>query len=160
AGAEKEYAEASRLNPNYATTYHWHSTLLRTLGKANEALAEMRKAQALDPLSVVIQENVGARLLELGQYDAALVELDKALQLSPEFVFAYVDRGSVLLAQKKVPEAIAELEKARDKARDMPVYLGTLGHAYARGGGTNDARQILEKLEGIAASGGAPFWPI
>ena len=160
AGAENEYTQASRLNPNYATTYHWHSWLMRALGKTNEALAEIRKAQTVDPLSAVIQDNLGCRLLDLGQYDAALAEIDKALQLSPEFVSAHVDRGNVLLAQKKVLQAIVELEKTRDKAGDMPAFLANLGYAYARDGRTNEARQILEKLKGIAAGGGAPFWPI
>jgi adenylate cyclase len=152
--AEQEFQEALRLNPNHATSHHWYSILLRELlGKNDEALAEIRKAQVLDPLSPIIQNNVGRCLFYLGRYDDALVEVDKALQLSPDFMLAYNMRGRLFLVQKKIPEAIAEFEKVRNKTGDTPLSLGNLGFAYARGGRTNEARQILEKLKSISAGG-------
>jgi len=154
-GAAQEYQEALRLNPNHATSHHWYSILLRELlGKNDEALAEIRKAQALDPLSPIIQNNIGRCLFYLGRYDDAFVEVDKALQLSPDFMLAHNMRGRLFLVQRKIPEAIAEFEKVQKKTGDTPLALGNLGYAYARAGRTNDARQILEKLKSISASGG------
>jgi tetratricopeptide (TPR) repeat protein len=153
--AEQEYQEALRLNPNHATSHHWYSILLAILGKIDEALAENRKAQAVDPLSAVIQGSIGEHLNSAGRYDEALVEADKSLKLSPDFPPAYNLRGRIFLVQKKIPEAIAEFEKVRNKTGDTPFALGHLGKAYARAGRTNEARQILEKLKTISASGGA-----
>ena len=160
-GAEQEFQEALRLNPNHATSHQWYSGLMRDLlGKQDEALAEIRKAQALDPLSAVIQDNIGACFYVAGRYDEALVELDKAPKLSPDFLPAYSDRGSLFLAQKKIPEAIAEFEKIRKITGDTPYALGGLGYAYARAGRTNEARQILEKLQNLSASGSSAFGQI
>jgi adenylate cyclase len=159
-GAEQEYQQALRLNPNHGTSHHWYSTLLAVRGKTNEALAEIRKAQALDPLSAMIQNNIGNVFMIAGRYDEALVEINKTLKLSPDFLPAYQMRGQIFLVQKKIPEAIAEFEKVRMKAGDTPYALGLLGHAYARVGRTNEARQLLEKLNSVSASGGAASYEI
>jgi Flp pilus assembly protein TadD len=62
--------------------------------------------------------------------------------------------------QKKSSEAIAEFEKVRNKTSDTPYALGNLGYAYARAGRTNEARQILEKLKSLSASGSSASWEI
>ncbi len=159
-GAEQEYQEALRLNPNHGTSHQWYSSLLRDLGKNDEALAEIRKAQALHPLSAVIQVNIGVRLYHAGRYDEALVEADKALNLSPDFLRAYEMRGRIFLAQNKLQVAIAEFEKVQKKTGDTPFALGNLGYAYALAGRTNEGRQILEKLMSISASGSSAFGEI
>ncbi len=153
-GAEREFQEALRLNPNHATSHQWYSILLGMFGKRDEAVVEIRKALALDPLSAVIQKDLGEHLNLAGRYDEALAEVDKSLKLSPDFVSAYGLRGRIFLVQKRIPEAIAEFEKVRNKTGDTPFALGNLGYAYARAGRTNEARQILEKLKSVSASGG------
>ncbi|MBI3416909.1 MAG: tetratricopeptide repeat protein, partial [Verrucomicrobia bacterium] len=153
--AEQEFQEALRLNPNHGTSHHWYALLLRDQGKMEQALAEMRKAQAVDSLSPINQCKIGEVLYSAGRYDEALVGVDEALKLSPDFLPAYGMRGQIFLTQKKTTEAIAELEKVRKKAGDTPYALGYLGYAYARAGRTNEARQILEKLNSVSTNGGA-----
>ncbi|MBI3418170.1 MAG: tetratricopeptide repeat protein [Verrucomicrobia bacterium] len=154
-GAEQEYQEALRLNPNHGTSHQWYSYLLRDQGKTDQALAEMRRAQAVEPLSAMIQKSIGDVLYSAGRYDEALVEADKGLKLAPDFPAALRLRGWIFLVQKKIPEAIAEFEKIRKKTGDTPYSLGYLGYAYAGAGRTNEARQILEKLKSISANGGS-----
>ena len=153
-GAEQEYQEALRLNPNHATSHQWYGELLLDQGKNERALAEIRQAQALDPLSPIIQCTISKCLYNSGSYDEALVEVNKALKLSPDFLFAYKLRGGIFLVQKKIPEAIADFEKIRKQTGDTPYALGHLGYAYARAGRIDDARQILEKLKSTSANGG------
>jgi Flp pilus assembly protein TadD len=69
-------------------------------------------------------------------------------------------RGRLFLVQKRIPEAIAEFEKVRTKTGDTPYVLGNLGHAYARARRTDEARQILEKLKSISASGSAASFEV
>jgi TolB-like protein/class 3 adenylate cyclase/Flp pilus assembly protein TadD len=155
AGAEREYQEALRLNPNYATTRHWYSLLLVKLGRTEEAFTQIRKAQSLDPLSAPIRSVIAHLLYYAGRYEESLAESDKALKLSPDFVLAHRDRGSVFLMQKKYPEAIAEFEKVRTMMGESPYSLGSLGHAYGRAGRTNEARQILGELKESMTGGRA-----
>ena len=54
AEAEKELKRAIEINPKYATAYHWYSIILNDLGRHDEAITMIRRAQELDPLSSVI----------------------------------------------------------------------------------------------------------
>jgi Flp pilus assembly protein TadD len=103
---------------------------------------------------------MGHLLFVGGRYDEALAQTEKVLQLSPGFPNAYRDRGAIFLMQNKVPDAIAEYEKLRAKTMETPYALGMLGYAYARGGRTNEARQILEQLKASAAGGSAVSFDI
>jgi TolB-like protein/class 3 adenylate cyclase/Flp pilus assembly protein TadD len=158
--AAREYQEALRLNPNNPTSHHWYSMLLADEGRWDEALAEARKAQSLDPLSPVIQSSLGERLFLAGRYDESLAAEDKALKLRPDFPNAHLSRGEVFLATGRMPEAVAEFEQMREKAGDTPFGLGYLGCTYARAGRTNEARQVLEKLQNALAGGHAVSYEI
>jgi Tfp pilus assembly protein PilF len=57
--AEREFNRALELNPNYATARHWHAYYFAVTGNLDEALAEIRRAQQLDPLSLIINTDVG-----------------------------------------------------------------------------------------------------
>ena len=54
AEAETEYKRALELNPNYATAHQWYFLHLLMVGRTEEAMAEIKRAQELDPLSVII----------------------------------------------------------------------------------------------------------
>lgn len=55
--ADREFRRAIELNPWYAHAHNWYSWHLALLGRNNEAIAEMRKAESLDRLSLVINAN-------------------------------------------------------------------------------------------------------
>src|SRR5439155_27355829 len=52
--AGKEFRRAIELNPGYATAHQWYAAHLIVLGRNDEAIREMRKAESLDPLSLII----------------------------------------------------------------------------------------------------------
>jgi len=78
-GAESELKLAVELNPNYATGHHWFALYLAAMGRANEALAEIQKAQSLDPLSVIMRTAVGRIMHFAGQYENAISQYRAAL---------------------------------------------------------------------------------
>src|SRR5260370_8599781 len=58
--AAREYQRAIELNPNYPTAHQWYgSSALTALGRFDEAIAEVKRAIALDPLSLVINADLG-----------------------------------------------------------------------------------------------------
>ncbi len=75
AEAEKEFKRAIELNPNYATTRHWYAEYLLTVGRKEEAIAEIKRAQELDPLSLIINAVVGVVYIENRQYEQAIEQL-------------------------------------------------------------------------------------
>jgi TolB-like protein/DNA-binding winged helix-turn-helix (wHTH) protein/Tfp pilus assembly protein PilF len=145
ADAERHYQRAIELNPNYATAHHWYAEgYLMPVGRADEAIAEIRKAQELDPLSAVIAVDMGKELYFVRRYDDALVELRRALELDPNFTSAHNWISDTLVEKKMYNEAIAELEKTKS-FREERVYVRQTAYLYARMGRYSQARTALAK---------------
>ena len=145
-----EFKRAIELNPNYATAHHWYGGgSPASLGRWEEAIAESRRAQELDPLSVIINSDLGAVLSAAGRYDEAIAQLRKTIEMEPGFYSAHQYLGFALEGKGNVDEAIGEYSKAAELDPD-PNALGSLGHALARAGRTDEARKILERLTDLS----------
>jgi serine/threonine-protein kinase len=145
--AEKEFKRAIELNPNYPTTHHWYSMHLYRLGQFDEALAEARRAQELDPLSNVINGQVAETYLLKDDANSAIEQCKRALALDPNFGPVHVTLGYAYLKQKNYDEAIAELQKAAELSDGMAEVLGNLGYGYAVSGRRSEAIAVLQQLE-------------
>ncbi len=160
-GAERELKRAIELNPNYPTAYHWYSISLRLQGKLEESLAEIKHAQQLDPLSLVINLNVAEVLLYMQRDDAAIEQLKKTLELDQNFPGAHAVLGSTYAQQSNYTDAIRELQIVRQiVGPNDPTALGVLGFVYAKAGRTNDANETLKKMLEFTKRGYAVAVPV
>src|SRR5207302_9050407 len=90
----KEFQRAIELNPNYATAHHWYSdTPLLATGRIDEAIAEMKRAQELDTLSLIINAELGSNYIFARQYDKAIEQLRKTIEMDPSFYYAHWSRS-------------------------------------------------------------------
>jgi TolB-like protein/Flp pilus assembly protein TadD len=150
AEAEKAYKRSIELNPNYATARQWYSRLLNTVGRKDEALAEIKRANEIDPLSMVIISNVAGFYRERGDYQSAIEQNNKIVEISPSYIAVQVTFAEIYLDQKRSAEALA----AAEKARDVPVVgIGVLGRAYAQLGMRDEALAAIKTLEEGFANG-------
>src|SRR5207245_2953514 len=85
ASAEREFRRAIELNPGYATGHHWYAWHLSLLGRNGEAIAEMRRAEDLDPLSLIINADLAELLLIAHFYDDSIQQSRKTIELDPNF---------------------------------------------------------------------------
>ncbi len=146
--AEREFKRAIELNPNYSNAHHWYSAFLRMAGRLNESMTEIKRAQQLDPLSPIINVNVGNLYILLnGDVNAAVGEYKKAIELDPNFPRAHEDLGAAYLRLGRGPEAIAEFQKAAEASGRAAKELGYLGYGYAIVGNRTEANAILKELE-------------
>jgi len=145
-GAERDFVRALQLNPNYATGHHWYSFLLSQVGRHEEALNEIKQAQLLDPLSLIINANVGYTLFVAKKYDEAIEQLDKTLDLDPNFALAYQYLGYVYEQKGMYPKAIESLETAVKLSPDNLTFKADLARVYAVSGKTKEAEEILKHL--------------
>lgn len=149
--AEENFRRAIELNPSYATAHCWYATdLLTPLGRLDEALVEIRKAQQIDPLSQIIAACLGEIMMLRGRYDDAIGEFFKALELDPHFYKCYSGIGRCYVQKGMYIEAVALFEKARSLAGDLPVLIGPMGQAYALAGMEPEARKQLQRLTDLA----------
>ncbi len=144
--AERGFRRALELSPGYATAHQWYSFLLAALCRHGEAIAQARQARALDPLSLVINADLGM-VLCFARDPAAEAQLRQTLELDPAFAYARWELGVALQQQGRLDEAITELRLASSMAPDNPVTQAVLGQALARAGQTGEARKILAILE-------------
>jgi TolB-like protein/Tfp pilus assembly protein PilF len=145
--SEKEFRRAIEINPNYATAHHWFgNSLLVTLGRFDEGIKEGQRAVELDPLSLIINADLGSTLMVGRRYDEAIAQLRRTLALDGNFAYAHWNLGEALYLKGDVPAAIAEYEKAAALDND-PQIFALLGRAYAETGRKEEALKILNKLK-------------
>lgn len=152
-GAERAYQRAFAINPSYGTARQWHSVLLMARGRHEEALAEIEKARALDPLSPVIPASRIQAFYFARQYDRAIEESRKAIEVEPNFLQTHYHLGQSLLQKGMYTEAIAELQKMREGCGGIDFCTMALGHAYAVAGNRAEAMKSLADLKSRAATG-------
>lgn len=145
-GAEQEFKHALELNPNDAAVYHAYGRFLASMGRVDEARAELNRAQELDPLSLGIQSNMGMISYFAGQYDDALQQLQKVLELDPKFPVPYWGSGMCYEQLKKYPEALAQFQKGIELSGRGANGIASLAHAYGLAGQGAEAQKILVEL--------------
>ncbi len=148
--AERELRRAIELNPNYPTAHHFYPIQPTACGRLDESLTEIKRAQELDPLSLIIQTDLARRFYFRRQYEEASEQLRKTLDMDPNFFRAHLDLGEVCVQQGKYEEAIAEFRQAIKLSGGSPVAVGGLGHAYAVSGQHAEARKVLGELSDLA----------
>jgi eukaryotic-like serine/threonine-protein kinase len=145
--AEKEIRRALELNPNYATAHQWYAEIILVpLGRRGEAIAEMERAQQLDPLSLAINTDFGYILYLEREPDQAIAQLQKTLEMYRSFPAPHLYLARAYLQKKMVTEAMQEFQTAVALSSGHPFYRAWLGYGYAVSGNRQDSNRILEEL--------------
>jgi tetratricopeptide (TPR) repeat protein len=148
--ANREFQRAIELNPNYAIAHQQYgNNTLSAIGRFNDAIAEGKRAVELDPLSLVINADLGVDYYYARRYDEAIAQLRKLLEMDPGYYFAYVTLGQALEMKGARDAAIAEYQKAR-ALNDDPLVLALLAHAYGLSGNQMEAKKILDQLKALS----------
>ena len=151
AQSKKEFERAIELNPNYATAHHQFGNMnLAMVGEFDRAIAEGMRAVELDPLSLIINADLGQNFLLARRYDEAIDQLRKTLAMDPRFYYARWSLGEALQLSGQLREAMAEYEKAAE-ITDDPMVTALLAQGYAKTGQRDNALRLLSQLEQLAA---------
>lgn len=152
AGA-KEFQRAIELNPGYATAHHWYAWHLSLLGRFDEAITEMRKAENLDPLSLIINADLAELLGLAHSYDDSIRQSRKTIEMDPNFALAHNQLAQAYLQKHMYAEAVAELQKAVELSGDSPTCIANLARAYVSSGKRSKAVKLLDVLKKRSSTG-------
>ena len=146
AETEREFQTAIRLKPSYAPAHQWYSSFLVAVERFDEAIAEAKRTEELEPLSFVASSHLGWIYYLSGQNDKAIEQCRKILELDPTSFPARRYLGLAYEAKGMYTEAIAEFQTGV-KLSGSPLMLALLGHSYAVSGKKAEAQQVLSDLE-------------
>ena len=143
--AEREFQLAIKHKSTYAPAHQWYSSYLVALERFDEAIAEAKRTQELEPLSFIASSHLGWILYLSGRNDEAIATCRKILNLDPNSFPARRYLGLAYEQKGMYSQAIDEFQKGM-KLSGSPLMLALLGHAYAASGKTAEARQVLTDL--------------
>jgi len=143
----KEFRRAIELNPGYATAHHWYAGHLALLGQYDKAIAEMQKAESVDPLSLIINADLAELLVLAHSYDEAIEQSRKTIEMDPNFAMAHNQLAQAYLQKHMYDQAIAELQEAVQLSGGSPTCIANLARAYGLSGNRSEAMKLLNELK-------------
>ena len=148
--AEKAFKRALEIDRNYAIGHFWHALYLIWMSRFEEATAAIMKALELEPLSLLINANLGIILYFKRQHDEAIEQCLKTLEMDPNYMLSHFYLGAGYMGKGMWKEAISAFEKAVALSEESPYFIGFLGYAYAMSGQKDKARRALNRLEKLS----------
>lgn len=145
--AEAEFLTSIELAPNYSTAHQWYANFLTAMGRFTEAEAAMRRAQELDPLSLIANAALGWVHYYAGDYDQAIAQCHRTLELDRSFALAYLWLGQALERLGRFDEAAAAIRHALDLGDRSTISRAALARIFALNGQPGQARAVLAELE-------------
>lgn len=147
--AESEFALARAANERYARLWH-HLGILRAFqGRPDEALAAMRRARELEPMTLLFNTNYGLVLYHSRRFEEAIEHARGLLAAQPQLTQARSLLIRSLIAQGKTAEALDELPKlAKFNANTSDAAL-----VFAHAGKRDQARGEIARMEKMSADG-------
>ena len=141
---ERELKHAIELKPSYVVGHHWYAEYLSAMGRHDQAIAEIKRAQELDPLSPLMLVVGGEVCLYARRYDEVIEQCRKALELDSSYALAHAWLASAYAEKAMYEEATTEFEKAARLFGSDP--WGGLALVYARTGKRDEALKILGRM--------------
>jgi TolB-like protein/Flp pilus assembly protein TadD len=143
ATAEREFKRALEIDPDLALTHYRYAwTFLSPLGRHDQAIAEMRKAMELEPLSLIQGANYAGVLLYARRHDEAIAQAKKTFDLDPGFFGGKSWLSHSYNAAGKYAEALAIAEPTLNS--DSP-FISDAAIAYAKSGQRDRALALIER---------------
>jgi serine/threonine-protein kinase len=149
--AEREFRRALELAPKWPTGHTFYGLFLTAMNRTGEAVAALKRAQELDPLTPITNAAIARPYYNARQYNEAIAQSQKTLELDSTHHRAHYWLGLSYEQLSRPAEAVRELEKTVALSPGS-LYEGALGHAYAVAGERGKALRVLRELQARADS--------
>jgi TolB-like protein/cytochrome c-type biogenesis protein CcmH/NrfG len=143
AGAEADLRRSIEINPGLWIAHYYYSFYQMATGHSDKALAALKNALNLDPLSTPINSFMGMLFIMNRQYDKAIERLQEALELTPNNPPTIANLGLAYAKKGEYEEAISTLQEGVKLFRENPFLTSALGYAYGVAGKKGEAQKIV-----------------
>jgi TolB-like protein/DNA-binding winged helix-turn-helix (wHTH) protein/Flp pilus assembly protein TadD len=147
AGAEREYQRAIELDSNDAYAYQSYAVFLNLMKRSDEAMAAIKRAEQLDPLSPSVSSVKGYTYTWQHRFDDAIQQEHKTLELDPDYIQAHTDLAWCYEQKEMWDEAVAEWINVFALEGMKPTMIEALRQSYAQGGIRRFRRTWLALLQ-------------
>jgi tetratricopeptide (TPR) repeat protein len=144
--AETYFRRAIELNPDYATGHHLYADHLAAAGRFDEAIESLQRALNLEPLSLIINTDLGWAMFHARRWKQGIDQLRKTIEMDGGFPAARWVLGVTWLHAGEPRRAVKELEAARTLAPHSPHILGSLAQALGVARHQGPAEAIRREL--------------
>ena len=160
-GSESAFRRSLELAPGYAMAHTWYGYLLSGLSRHEEALAEMRLALELDPLSLITLAAAGGAYFFARRYEEAVALHRRAVGIDPEFLPARSDFARSLEYSGRTAEAVEQYERViRQAGMSMADPSAGLANVLAVSGRVGESREMLAALSRRRAESYVSPWTL
>jgi len=149
-GWEAYYHDALRFAPNSPEVHLGYGFALASQRRYDEGLAELAKAEELDPTNPLTQGGLAQFFARARRYDEAEVAALRGLQFNPGNVGVTYALGFTYLARGDYSEGLALLEPLREQIPEELGIKAFVGYAYGKLGRQEDAEEVLAKLRELS----------
>jgi serine/threonine protein kinase/Tfp pilus assembly protein PilF len=151
--SEKLKLRSIKLNPNYVNAREWWAAQLVGLGRGDEGVQEMHRAESLDPLSLRIKTLTAWTLYQAHFFNDALGRAKQIVELDKNYSQGYSQIGLALWAMRRFDEALPHFEKFDQMIPNAAMPKYQLCFALASVNRELEARRVLDEMETLAANG-------
>ena len=155
ATAGREFRRAIDLNPNNAIAHHWYATYLQCLRRYPESLAEIERAQALEPASKSVLADKGNILFNAGRKQDAIALLKQMEESEPDFVSPHRYLKEVYLLTADYPRYLVEARSEAALMHDSSALavVEATERGFASGGGKGLLKALRQQQTSLYERG-------
>jgi TolB-like protein/tetratricopeptide (TPR) repeat protein len=148
--AEREFLRAIEIAPDVAESHLGYAHLLSNIGRHELAIAEIRRARELEPLSLIANTLEASFLALADRDDEALARLERIFDIGPNFWIARLHAGIIHIKRGQGSQALDDFRAAVAHSGHAPHAVSFLACAEAGVGDLDGARATMRELESMA----------
>ncbi|MCH7509404.1 MAG: tetratricopeptide repeat protein [Proteobacteria bacterium] len=157
--AETAFRHALELSPNYVSAHHWYSLFLRQYGHYDAGLKEINDAIQLDPLSPVLQANLGTVLFELGRPEESIAQYKKTIDTDAAFPISYWSVAAIYWTHfGQLDEALLWFRQSLERDPGDANVNAWIGLLYLDLGDRAEAEHWIDKALELGPDSVIPNW--
>lgn len=145
--SERLFARAIELSPNYPHVHEWYSACLVREQRPSEGIAEIYRAESLDPLSLRTKTLVAWTLYQCGEFEPALKKADEIISLDENYPQGHLQRANVLCELGRADEAIVSVERGISLMPDSELARFMQGFTLASAGRPDEALVLANDMK-------------